>query len=66
MDFDHALNDGPSFNAFLAQLVGKTIAKAEGDNSASDDWLILTFTDGTSARIRHDWIYEARFTERPE
>lgn len=37
---------------------GKTIAAVETEDPRSDYYLLFRFTDGTTLRIRYDWIYE--------
>lgn len=39
-------------------VVGKTISGVSLDDSGSNNVLVFSFTDGTSARIEYDWIYE--------
>lgn len=55
---DHDFNPNDSGPFITSAVAGKAVKDVIIDNEGMDDYLVFNFTDGTSLRIRYDYIYE--------
>ena len=55
---DRDFNPNDSGPLITSAVAGKTVKDVVIDNERMDDYLVFNFTDGTSLRIRYDYIYE--------
>jgi len=55
---DHDFNPNNSGPLITSAVAGKIVKDIIVDNERMDDYLVFNFTDGTSLRIRYDYIYE--------
>jgi hypothetical protein len=44
---------------------GKTVKSFQIDDSGMDNFVVITFEDGSQLRIQYDHIYEAEIMEKP-
>ena len=47
----------------LKDIKGKTVESLAFKEESADDFLVIEFTDGTTIKIRYDWIYDIEVTK---